>query len=528
MALTRVSGRVVYPHGEDTPTPVTGDGVIEYVHATPGVIGAAVHGPDRHRTEYTDGVAGEAWLKAGMWRAYVYPSEGRSYTLHLGIPEDGDVTLADVVGEVVPDGIVTRGEQGPPGASVTGAVDNGDQTVSFTLSDGTETTPVAIPPGPQGERGPEGPQGPPGPQGPKGEPGDGGGGIAGTVPIFATLAEAQAWEAANPGRKALTVEPPEADVDPPTPGTLTASPTDITANLTVTGASDNRAITGYAFRRGTGTWSDWQVGNTYTATGLTPGTEYTFQHKVRDGAGNEALGAPVTRTTAAMSAKTPAEIGALWGHWDASAAGSLTTSGSAVSAWSDISGSSRQLAQSAPGQQPSTGTLNGIAAVQFDRTTQDFMRYQSSFTIDTSVGYTLCWVGRFDDADLSVSQAVASFSNGAALGRRTPDGLIQNMGVPTIDGPVSVKPTAGDVVFMSVTFKAGGPSTVRVSATAGNTNSAAPTVVPGTNFDVGRSAPTNGFYASATVGEVWIHDRPLTTAELDSLHLYAQQKWGAA
>ena len=168
MALTRVSGRVVYPHGEDTPTPVTGDGVIEYVHASPGVIGTAVHGPDRHRIEYTDGVAGEAWLKAGMWRAYVYPSEGRSYTLHLGIPEGGDVTLADVVGEVVPDGIVTRGEQGPPGASVTGAVDNGDQTVSFTLSDGTETAPVTIPPGPQGERGADGPQGERGPEGPQG------------------------------------------------------------------------------------------------------------------------------------------------------------------------------------------------------------------------------------------------------------------------------------------------------------------------------------------------------------------------
>ena len=172
MALTRVSGRVVYPHGEDTPTPVTGDGVIEYVHASPGVIGEAVHGPDRHRIEYSDGVVGEAWLKAGMWRAYVYPSEGRSYTLHLGIPESGDVTLADVVGEVVPEGIVTRGEQGPPGASVTGAVDNGDQTVSFTLSDGTETAPVAIPPGPQGERGAEGPEGPPGPQGPQGPKGD--------------------------------------------------------------------------------------------------------------------------------------------------------------------------------------------------------------------------------------------------------------------------------------------------------------------------------------------------------------------
>ena len=154
MALTRVSGRVVYPHGEDTPTPVTGDGVIEYVHATPGVIGAAVHGPDRHRTEYTDGVAGEAWLKAGMWRAYVYPSEGRSYTLHLGIPEAGDVTLADVVGEVVPEGIVTRGEQGPPGPE-------GPQGIQGV-------------PGPQGERGPEGPAGPEGPQGPQGVRGEAG------------------------------------------------------------------------------------------------------------------------------------------------------------------------------------------------------------------------------------------------------------------------------------------------------------------------------------------------------------------
>ena len=150
MALTRVSGRVVYPHGEDTPTPVTGDGVIEYAHASPGVIGEAVHGPDRHRIEYTDGVVGEAWLKAGMWRAYVYPSEGRSYTLHLGIPEGGDVTLADVVGEVVPEGIVTRGEQGDPGASVVGGRDNGDGTVSFELSDGTFTDPVVLPPGPAG------------------------------------------------------------------------------------------------------------------------------------------------------------------------------------------------------------------------------------------------------------------------------------------------------------------------------------------------------------------------------------------
>ena len=509
MALTRVSGRVVYPHGEDTPTPVTGDGVIEYVHATPGVIGEAVHGPDRHRIEYTDGVAGEAWLKAGMWRAYVYPSEGRSYTLHLGIPEDGDVTLADVVGEVVPDGIVTKGDPGEPGEPGRDGQDGRDGHTPEITFDGTTIVVDGVP-------GPD----------LKGDPGEGGGGVAGAVPIFATLAEAQAWEAANPGRKALTVEPPETDVDPPTPGILTVSPTDITANLTVTGASDNRAITGYAFRRGTGAWSDWQVGNTYTATGLTPGTEYTFQHKVRDGAGNEALGAPVTRTTAAMSAKTPAEIGALWGHWDASAAGSLTTSGSAVAAWSDISGASRQLAQSAPGQQPSTGTLNGLTAVQFDRTTQDYLRYQSSFTIDAATGYTLVAVARFADDNISAAQTVASLNSGAAIKRRSPDGILHSGINPELKGPDSPKPVAGSTYMMAMVVRSGSPSRAWISGVSGAVAaSTAPN--PATAFDVGRWAQGASDYLSGTVGEVWVHDRALTDAELDSLRMYAQQKWGA-
>ena len=320
MALTRVSGRVVYPHGADTPTPVTGDGVIEYVHASPGVIGAAVHGPDRHRIEYTDGVAGEAWLKAGMWRAYVYPAEGRSYTLHLGIPEAGDVTLADVVGEVVPEGIVTRGEQGPPGASVTGAVDNGDQTVSFTLSDGTETDPVTIPPGPQGERGPEGPggergpegpqgiqgvpgvqgergpEGPEGPQGPKGDPGEGGGGIQeveGVVQLpedgprilefytvgAATFSDASGaefsvaedvavvtrrmasgvWELWRAGIDSAWMRLASATPDEVAPiaGTLAVSTGQTSATLTVSGASDDQGLADLPFRFSSNAGAAW-------------------------------------------------------------------------------------------------------------------------------------------------------------------------------------------------------------------------------------------------------------------------------
>ena len=138
-----------------------------------------------------------------MWRAYVYPSEGRSYTLHLGIPEDGDVTLADVVGEVVPEGIVTKGEPGEPGAPGAPGRDGQDgqdgqdgHAPEITF-DGTTIVVDGVP-------GPD----------LKGDPGEGGGGIAGTVPIFATLAEAQAWEAENPGRTALTIESQESDTPP--------------------------------------------------------------------------------------------------------------------------------------------------------------------------------------------------------------------------------------------------------------------------------------------------------------------------
>ena len=83
----------------------------------------------------------------------------------------------------------------------------------------------------------------------KGEPGEGGGGgggIAGTVPIFATLTEAQAWEAENPGKVALTLEgqepvgpvvweaaAPSFDV---MSGTVTI-PTDAGATYTVNGAA---------------------------------------------------------------------------------------------------------------------------------------------------------------------------------------------------------------------------------------------------------------------------------------------------
>ena len=133
------------------------------------------------------------------------------------------------------------------------------------------------------------------------------GGVGGSVPIFATLAEAQAWEAKNPGKKALTLEPSTPDTTAPTPGVLSVTTSQTSATLTVSGASDDRGVAGYAFKVGSGAWSAWQDSGSYTASGLTQSTSYTFQHKVKDAAGNEALGASVAKsTTAAPVADTTA------------------------------------------------------------------------------------------------------------------------------------------------------------------------------------------------------------------------------
>lgn len=98
-----------------------------------------------------------------------------------------------------------------------------------------------------------------------------------------------------------TTDAPLVDTTDPTPGTLAASGiTDTTFTLTVSGASDETELhaTPYAYSTDNGTtWSAWQAGATYEATGLAAGTTYTCQHKVRDAALNEATGTAITTTT---------------------------------------------------------------------------------------------------------------------------------------------------------------------------------------------------------------------------------------
>ena len=99
---------------------------------------------------------------------------------------------------------------------------------------------------------------------------------------------------------AWTTPTPTPDTTAPVAGTLTVTVTDVKADLSVSGASDDRGYVQYSFSKDNGaTWTAYQDSATYTFTGLTASTAYQFRHRVKDTAGNVTTGAAVSKTTAA-------------------------------------------------------------------------------------------------------------------------------------------------------------------------------------------------------------------------------------
>ena len=124
------------------------------------------------------------------------------------------------------------------------------------------------------------------------------------VPIFATLAEAQAWEAENPGKVALTLEPSATDTTPPSwSAILTAKSvgsTQIVINASAA-ATDDRQVTYEVSQDGVSWAPITPVGLDFTVKGLEMSTSYTLRFRAVDGGGNtsQVLTAPEVTTTAA-------------------------------------------------------------------------------------------------------------------------------------------------------------------------------------------------------------------------------------
>jgi endoglucanase len=100
------------------------------------------------------------------------------------------------------------------------------------------------------------------------------------------------------GPVSVTTLPPQPDTAPPSiPGTPTAIPASTSVALQWTASTDNVGVTGYDIYQGT-TLKGSSATTSFTATGLTPATTYSFTIRARDAAGNtSAASGPVSVTT---------------------------------------------------------------------------------------------------------------------------------------------------------------------------------------------------------------------------------------
>jgi hypothetical protein len=166
--------------------------------------------------------------------------------------------------------------------------------------------------------------------------------------------------------------PPRAGL-PTAPAGFTATPGDTSIALTWTAPDAGYAVSDYVIEYRTspsGSWTTFPDGTSTatsaTVTGLTPGTAYDVRVAAVNLAGT---GAWATATATPNPLWTPAQLTgvALW--LDAADAATLTRSGSAVSQWSDKSGSGNHAVQATVVNQPTynaattgidTGTSNWL------------------------------------------------------------------------------------------------------------------------------------------------------------------------
>ena len=103
----------------------------------------------------------------------------------------------------------------------------------------------------------------------------------------------------------VTTLAPAADTTAPTAPTLTASGTTQTATtLNWSGATDNVAVTGYDVYQGGSLLGSTTTATTYSVSGLTPSTTYSFTVKAKDAAGNISVASNAASVTTLSNSLT--------------------------------------------------------------------------------------------------------------------------------------------------------------------------------------------------------------------------------
>lgn len=321
-----------------------------------------------------------------------------------------------------------------------------------------------------------------------------------------------------------TTPAPTPDTTAPVAGTLGVTVTDVKADLSVSGASDNRGYVQYSFSKDNGsTWTSYQDAAAYSFTGLTAATPYTFRHRVKDAAGNVATGTTVSKTTAAAPSALADSIKALApvGYWKLN-----ETSGTVAA---DSSGNARNGTYSG-----AVNSVDGFATGMSVTIPDD----DSFSPADSTAGFTVFGIIRPG----SVSQRgyiaakgasgnyewwmrnsagylefTASTAAGDPLTEFKTDGAVITAGAWSAVAATIPQPVSGAMAELFLNGNTPLPATKLKSVSGTSVNGTAPVTI-GRRGD--GDAPS---WPSLTIGHVAIFRKKLTTAEIGALMTAARK-----
>lgn len=259
-----------------------------------------------------------------------------------------------------------------------------------------------------------------------------------------------------------------------------------------------------------------------------------------------------TEGSAAAAVTSPTAISGCVGWWDATDAGSYTTTSGRVSEWRDKTTTGGVFSQATANNMPTlftssgdvqtatSSTINGVQAFYFDgvndlltgnTVTQDLLR--------NLAGCTVVAVCRFDSTSASVGPiwfgtpagsdrfAPVFYGNTNTMSRaRRADAESAS------EAPIGSGATTSPCIMNFALNFANGRHIVRISGGEILNTSGSPALTTGLSSDTRSSSVSIGFrggfnnYMTGAIGEIIIYNKALTTAESVAIEKYLAAKWG--
>lgn len=239
------------------------------------------------------------------------------------------------------------------------------------------------------------------------------------------------------------------DVTAPTAPTLSASGTTSTSTqLSWTGATDNIGVTGYDVYRNGSLIGSTTTATTYSATGLTPSTAYTFFVRAKDAAGNVSVNSNTVNVTTLAPDTTPPTAPVLITYgW---------TSTSAVLSWS--------------------GATDNVGVVSYNLYIGGILIGNTASSPVNVTGLTASTTYAFTVKALDAAGNLSPFSNTvtvmtpagnycASQGNSVTDEFIGNVQIGTINNASGGGTGYSDFTYLSTNLALGSSNTITITPT---------------------------------------------------------------